>query len=162
MAVLEKVVEVAVREFNVSSPVIVTLASSLHSACCAPRGHWQEWYRQTEQHQRGLSWRPEILNTQEAETKTTFSHCEKLSCTMCSEMWNSPSSNRCSLFCGYWVVGAVCLLILPIFDVSGRGWAVMWKMTSLFGREPKRQEAETQAGFSVFNMMLSVQPHYIP
>lgn len=65
-----------------------------------------------------------------------FVHHSALACG--KSLW----SNKWHWFCRAGVFVAVCILILSIFDMSGRGWAVMWKMTPLC----QRAKAKTQQG----------------
>lgn len=154
MAVSEEVVEVTVREFDASSLVTVTLARSRHSACRAVRGRWQEQYR----HAEGWQWecpRGHLfkLRVQESGCKPASSHWagirahSPLACGNC--LW----SNKWHWFCGARVFVAICILILSIFDVSGRGWEVMWKMTPPSAWEPMRHGQNT-----VGNPAIKVMP----
>lgn len=141
MAVSEEVVEVTVREFDASSLVTVTLARSRHSALRALRGRWQEQYRQGEERLWGYP-RGHLFHIQESGYKPASSHCEGIRAHSALACGKSLWSNKWHWFCRAGVFVAVCILILSIFDMSGRGWAVMWKMTPLC----QRAKAKTQQG----------------
>lgn len=68
-------------------------------------------------------------------------------------------SNKWHWFWGGLVFVAVCISILSNFDMWGRGWAVMWKMTPLSARQPMMQGQNT-AGNPAIKALPSAQPHY--
>lgn len=76
--------------------------------------------------------RGHLFHIQESGCKPARSHWKDIHVQSALACGSSLWSNKRHWFCGAQFFVAVCILILSIFDVSGRGWAVMWKMTPFF------------------------------
>lgn len=76
--------------------------------------------------------RGHLFLIQESGCKPARSHWKDIRVQSALACGSSLWSNKWHWFCRAQFFVAVCILILSIFDVSGRGWAVMWKMTPFF------------------------------